>query len=116
MTNDFYGYAAGAALTSASAAVTVTVAAQPAMAPSASNVGVKGTFTYTPAPGYTGPDSFTYTIANGVSGGDTPSITGKVSLTVRWRGGHPLGFVTARVRQVMVGSGSPFTVSPPSRQ
>ncbi|ULQ45279.1 Ig-like domain-containing protein [Flagellatimonas centrodinii] len=34
-----------------------------------------GSFTYTPAPGYAGPDSFTYTVSDGNGGTDTAVIT-----------------------------------------
>ncbi len=106
LTNDFYGYSGGTALILADAAVTVTVAAQPAHGTVSFNAGAKGTFVYTPAPGYTGADSFTYTIANGVTGGDVPSTTGTVNLTV---GGPVIWFVNPNAASTGVGSlASPF--------
>jgi VCBS repeat-containing protein len=48
------------------------------------SVNANGTFTYTPAAGYTGPDSFTYTASDG-----TLQDTGTVSITVTAVTNHP---------------------------
>jgi hypothetical protein len=93
LTNDFYGYSGGTALTLASASVTVVVATSPTHGTVSFNSGAsKGTFVYTPTPGYLGADSFTYTLSNSVSGGTVASITGTVSLTV---GGPVVWYVDA---------------------
>ncbi|MCU1441719.1 MAG: hypothetical protein JWP85_2716, partial [Rhodoglobus sp.] len=93
LSNDFYGYAGGAALAAANAAVTVTVTASPAHGSVTFNSGAnKGTFIYTPTAGYTGPDSFKYTLSNGVTGAPVGSDQGTVNLTV---GGPVIWYVDA---------------------
>jgi hypothetical protein len=93
LANDFYGYAGGVALTAANAAVTVSVTTPPTHGSVSFNSGAnKGTFVYTPTPGYTGLDSFKYTLANGVSGALNASDQGTVTLTV---GGPVIWYVDA---------------------
>ena len=108
LTNDFCGFSAGAALTASSASVTVATSGSTAHGGTvAFNTGAnKGTFVYTPAPGFTGVDSFTYTLSNGVSGGTTASVTGTVTLVV---GGPVIWFVNPNVTTTGNGTlGSPF--------
>jgi large repetitive protein len=58
--------------------------------------------TYTPAPGYSGPDSFTYTVSDGRGGQDT----GTVTLTVRAVNDPPV----ARDDAATTGRGTPVTI------
>jgi uncharacterized repeat protein (TIGR01451 family) len=84
LSNDFFGYSGGNALALADISITAfdaTSANGGTVAMTTSGAG-KGQFVYTPAAGYTGPDTFTYTISNGVSGGTAISKVGTVSLTV----------------------------------
>jgi Bacterial Ig domain len=81
--NDFSGISGGVAVPPSSLTITAFDATSAhsgtvTMTTSGANV---GRFTYTPAPGYTGPDTFTYTISNGI-GGATADRTATVHLTV----------------------------------
>src|SRR5205085_8788226 len=90
-TDDTYGTTANSPLAVAAPGVlandtdadggtlSATVVANPAHGTVALNP--DGSFTYTPAAAYTGPDSFTYTAADGQTGTDTGLVTIAVAAT-----------------------------------
>jgi hypothetical protein len=87
LTNDFLGISAGNAVTASSLTLTCdTTSANGgtvSMVLSGANV---GTFSYTPAPGFTGTDTFSYVLnsASGTNANKTATVTLTVSGAVVW--------------------------------
>nr|HVY69154.1 Ig-like domain-containing protein [Verrucomicrobiae bacterium] len=63
---------------------TLTVSAAPSTTTQGGNLGVNadGSFTYNPAPGFTGADSFTYTLLDSEGSTDTATVTINVANTI----------------------------------
>jgi hypothetical protein len=68
-------------------ALTFSIAAQPAHGAVAINDASKGTFTYTPAQGYSGGDSFTFTATDGLEASNTATESVSVKPTASGGGG-----------------------------
>ena len=63
-----------------------------------------GSFAYTPAAGYTGPDAFTYTVNNGTATSSAATVNLTVTSTV----------AVAQPDSYSTGAGIPLTVPPPA--